>query len=193
GKVQTWVNSRWKYPGLPGQFSVEINILACLPSPPQEDYGPHQARRCQGSKAELGWPMSAELALQKAIRARLVENETVSLLVPAANILDRNERPNPRPSIVIGEGQSVDEGDSIARTLTRVYMDLHVWVEEPSTEISKRISGAIRTAIKFAKLTDLDGFHFADCRVRGSRFLRDPDGKTSHAIVTIDALVQEVA
>ncbi|NTD88661.1 DUF3168 domain-containing protein [Agrobacterium tumefaciens] len=137
--------------------------------------------------------MSAELALQKAIRARLIETSTVLDLVPAANILDRNERPNPRPSIVIGEGQSVDEGDSIARTLTRVYMDLHVWVEEPSTEISKRVAGAIRAALRGAK-PELDtGYHCADCRVRGTRFMRDPDGKTSHAIVTIDALVQEVA
>ncbi|WP_312620420.1 DUF3168 domain-containing protein [Agrobacterium pusense] len=137
--------------------------------------------------------MSAELALQKAIRARLVENATVAVLVPAANILDRNERPNPRPSIVIGEGQSIDEGDSIARTLTRVYMDLHVWVEEPSTETSKRIAGAIRKAVHVGKFPTSDDYHFADCRVRGSRFLRDPDGQTSHAIVTIDALVQEVA
>lgn len=136
--------------------------------------------------------MSAELALQKAIRARLVASPEILGLLPAANILDRNERPNPRPSIVIGEGQSVDEGDSIARTLTRVYMDLHVWVEEPSTEISKRIAGAIRLAIKVRPPVG-DGYHCADCRVRGTRFMRDPDGKTSHAIVTIDALVQEVA
>lgn len=136
--------------------------------------------------------MSAELALQKAIRARLVASGQVVQTVPAANILDRNERPNPRPSIVIGEGQSVDEGDSIARTLTRVYMDLHVWVEEPSTETSKRIAGAIKRSIA-ERFSPVDGFHFADCRVRGSRFLRDPDGKTSHAIVTIDAVVQEVA
>lgn len=137
--------------------------------------------------------MSAELALQKAIRARLVSLSDILTLVPAANILDRNERPNPRPSIVIGEGQSVDEGDSIARTLTRVYLDLHVWVEELSTETSKRIAGAIRNAVHHGKFPSSDGFHFADCRVRGSRFMRDPDGKTSHAIVTIDALVQEVA
>ncbi|KQZ96874.1 hypothetical protein ASD74_06365 [Rhizobium sp. Root564] len=137
--------------------------------------------------------MSAELALQKAIRARLISDNPTISLVPAANILDRNERPNPRPLIVIGEGQSVDEGDSIARTLTRVYLDLHVWVEEPSTEISKRIAGAIRKAVQHGKFPSSDGFHFADCRVRGSRFLRDPDGKTSHAIVTIEALVQEAA
>ncbi|WP_395774057.1 DUF3168 domain-containing protein [Agrobacterium pusense] len=137
--------------------------------------------------------MSAELALQKAIRARLITDATVTNVVPAANILDRNERPNPRPSIVIGEGQSIDEGDSIARTLTRVYMDLHVWVEEPSTEISKRIVGAIRKAVQSANLHLDPVFHCADCRIRGSRFLRDPDGQTSHAVVTVDALVQEVA
>lgn len=137
--------------------------------------------------------MSAELALQKAIRARLISDNPTISLVPAANILDRNERPNPRPSIVIGEGQSVDEGDSIARTLTRIYMDLHIWVEEPSTETSKRIVGAIRAALRGAKPEMDTGYHCADCRIRGTRFLRDPDGKTSHAIVTIDALVQEVA
>lgn len=137
--------------------------------------------------------MSTELALQKALRARLSSAGDVVALVPAASILDRNQRPNPRPSIVIGEGQSIDEGDSINRSLTRVYLDLHVWVQEPSTEISKRIAGAIRIAIKSANLQLDPGFHCADCRVRGSRFLRDPDGETSHAIVTVDALVKEVS
>jgi len=137
--------------------------------------------------------MSAELALQKAIRNRLSTASDVIALVPATSILDRNERPNPRPSIIMGDAQSVDEGESIARKLTRVYLDLHVWVEEPSTEISKRIASAVRRAIQSAKLQLDPGYHCADCRVRGSRFLRDPDGKTSHAVVTVDALVQEVA
>lgn len=137
--------------------------------------------------------MTPELALQKALRSRLSSSGDVVALVPAASILDRSERPNPRPSIIIGEGQSVDEGESIARTLARIYTDLHIWVEEPSTEISKRISGAVRKAIHSANLQLDTGFHCADCRVRGSRFLRDPDGKTSHAVVTVDALVQEAS
>ncbi|MGN7829618.1 DUF3168 domain-containing protein [Agrobacterium radiobacter] len=137
--------------------------------------------------------MSAELALQKALRSRLSSSGDVIALVPAASILDRNERPNPRPSIVIGEGQSVDGGESIARTLSRVYMDLHIWVQEPSTEVSKRIAGAVRKAINAANLQLDPGFHCADCRVRGSRFLRDPDGETSHAVLTVDALVQEAS
>lgn len=136
--------------------------------------------------------MTPELALQKAVRSRLVGTDFVLTLVPAGNILDRNERPAPSPSIVIGEGQSHDEGNSISRSLTRVYMDLHIWKREPSTEGVKAIAGAIRAAIKVDKLSTLSGFHFADCYVQNARFLRDPDGETSHAIVTVNALVQEI-
>lgn len=134
--------------------------------------------------------MSAELSLQKAIRNRLSSTGDVVALVPVASIVDRNERPNPRPSIVIGEGQSVDENDAISRNRIRVYLDVHIWTEEPSTEISKRIVGAIRTALKVRPPLG-DGYHLADCRIRQARFLRDPDGKTAHAVVTIDALVVE--
>ena len=137
--------------------------------------------------------MTPELALQKAIRARLISEGEITSRVPAASILDRNERPAPSPSIIIGEGQSVDEGDSIARDRTRVYLDLHIWKREPSTEGVKAIAGAIRDAIKAGKLAAVDGFHFADCYVQSARFLRDPDGETSHAVVTISAVVQEMA
>ena len=136
--------------------------------------------------------MTPELALQKAVRARLTWFPSVTMLVPVASILDHNERPAPSPSIIIGEGQSVDEGDSINRSLTRVYMDLHVWKREPSTAGVKAIAGAIRAAIKSALIADIDGFHFADCYVQSARFLRDPDGETSHGVVTINALVQEI-
>jgi hypothetical protein len=136
--------------------------------------------------------MSAELFLQKVVRDALTAAAGVVALVPAANILDRNERPNPRPSIVLGEGQSVDEGYSIARTQLRVYLDLHIWVEEESTETCKRIAGAIRSALRPRLRGTVVGFHIADCRVRGTRFLRDPDGRTSHGVVTVDALMLEL-
>lgn len=137
--------------------------------------------------------MTPELALQKAVRARLISEGDITLQVPATSILDRNERPAPSPSIVMGEGQSVDEGNSIARSLTRVYLDLHVWKKEPSTEGVKAIVGAIRISVKKMQMPQTDSFHFVDCYVQNARFLRDPDGETSHAIVTIKALVQEVA
>lgn len=136
--------------------------------------------------------MSAELFLQKSIRVGLTASSAVLALVPATNILDRNERPNPRPSIVIGDGQAVDDG-GIARTRFRVYLNLHVWADEASTETGKRIAGAVRAAIRDLKRTSLDDFHLADCRVVSTRFLRDPDGKSSHSVVAVEALVQEVA
>ncbi len=136
--------------------------------------------------------MTPELALQKALRARLIGSAEVVALVPDASILDRHTRPNPDPSIIIGEGQSIDDGDSIARDRTRVVFDLHVWKKEPSTAGAKAIAGAIRSTIRSAPLVLGTGFHAVDCRVSSMRFLRDPDGETSHAVVTVEAIVQEV-
>ncbi|MEF2071902.1 DUF3168 domain-containing protein [Consotaella aegiceratis] len=136
--------------------------------------------------------MSAALAVQKAIRARLVESVTVTDLVPAANILDRNSRPAPDPSIIIGEDQEVDE-DRIARNVVRVYSTLHVWKKEAGLVGVKAIAGAIRTAINGRKIAPVDGFHFGDCYVSSTRFLRDPDGETAHGVVTIETLVSEVS
>ncbi len=136
--------------------------------------------------------MSAETALQKAVRARLISLPEITAMVPAANILDRNERPNPRPSVIIGEGISRDEGDSVARNLTRVWLDLHVWIKEPSTAGSKAVAGAIRAAIRAQPPLGDEQFHIVDAYVETVRFLRDPDGETSHAVVTMNAKVQEL-
>ncbi|KQZ50730.1 hypothetical protein ASD54_11010 [Rhizobium sp. Root149] len=135
--------------------------------------------------------MTPELSLQKAIRDRLVGSAEITSHVPAANILDRNERPNPTPSIILGECHSVDEGDSIARRLTRIYCDIHVWKREPSTVGVKIIAGHARIALHQRLVLDA-GFHCADSRLASVRIMRDPDGETSHAILTLSALVEDL-
>lgn len=134
--------------------------------------------------------MSVDLAVQKAIRARLVESLAVTALVPATNILDRNARPAPDPSIIIGEDQTIDEA-RLARNVVRVYSTLHVWKKEPGLAGVKLIAGEIRAAIRPANLPVIDGFHFGDCYVSNTRFLRDPDGETAHGVVTIETLVSD--
>lgn len=136
--------------------------------------------------------MSADWELQKAIHARLIATVAVTALVPPASILDRNERPARRPSIVLGESQLIDEGTSLKRQHHRIYHDLHVWVTEPSTQTCKAISWAIRQAIHAGRLQLAPGFYCADARVSQTRHLRDPDGVSSHGVVTINALVLEV-
>src|SRR5438128_2614195 len=134
--------------------------------------------------------MSADLAVQKAIRARLAGNAAITNLVAAEAILDRNARPAPDPSIILGEGLTLP-GDDLARRSLRVTLDLHLWKKEPSLAGAKAIAWAVRAALHEARL-DLDtGFHCADCTVSSMRFLRDPDGETSHAILTVDTIVSE--
>lgn len=134
--------------------------------------------------------MSAVIATQKALRARLVGTAAVTNLVPADSILDVNERPAPDPSIIMGEGQTVDEGTDLQRRRERVFLDLHVWKKEPSTAGVKAIAGAIGDALRLNRLVLETGFHCVDILVNGARFLRDPDGVTSHAVVTVESLVE---
>lgn len=136
--------------------------------------------------------MSAEIALQKAVAARLVGWSALTALVPADSILDRNERPAPDPSIIIGEGQVRDDGDTIARNRLTIYLDLHVWKRELSLAGVRGIAGQVRKAIGSARLALETGYHCADCHVSDTRYLRDPDGQTSHAVVTVQAIVEDM-
>lgn len=137
--------------------------------------------------------MSIDLEVQKAIRARLVATMGVTDLVPAISILDRNQRPAPSPSIIIGESQSVDEGSNLRRRHSRIYHTLHIWSREPSLEGVKEICGAVVAALRFGRLALPSGFHAADLKVSNVLSRRDPDGETSHGIVTVEVLVDEVA
>lgn len=135
--------------------------------------------------------MSALLALRQALRGRLTATAGVTALVPATSILDRHARPAPDPSIIIGEDQAIDEGD-IARKTRRVFSTLHIWKKEGSLEGVTAIADAVRTAIHASRPT-LDGaFMCGDWRVSDTRFLRDPDGETSHGVVTVESLVAEL-
>lgn len=135
--------------------------------------------------------MSAEIALQQGLRARLVATPAVTALVPATAILDRHARPAPDPSIILGEDQ-VTEGDDIKRSMLSIWSTVHVFKKEPSLEGVKAIGGAIREAVQSSRLELAAGYHCGDCYVSSARYLRDPDGETSHGVITIESLVEVV-
>ncbi len=133
-----------------------------------------------------------ERAVQVAIRIRLAATAAVTSLVPAASILDTNQRPAPSPAILLGESQAVDEGTSLRRAHVRVFHTVHVWKREVSLEGVKLICAAIRKAIHAGRLDLGAGLHCADARVSSMRQIRDPDGETSHGVVVIEVLVAEM-
>jgi hypothetical protein len=135
-------------------------------------------------------------AVQKALRARLIGNVGVTALVPATSILDTNQRPAPNPSIIMGEDQVVAAPEvMLDRSFVRVYPTLHIWNKEQSTAGVKAISNAIRRAIGVNRTARLDlgdpDFVCSDLTIEQARFMRDPDGETSHGIMVLNALVQQ--
>lgn len=137
--------------------------------------------------------MSAALSLQKSIRARLVSKAVITDTVPASSILDRHQTPAPDPSIIIGEAQTVDEGDDLQRRSFRVYSTLHVWVKEPSLAGANALCGLIVDAVLGGRFPERDGWQCVDQFVSSTRLIRDPDGETSHGIVTVEALMRRAS
>jgi hypothetical protein len=131
------------------------------------------------------------LAVQKAIRLRLTATAAVTSLVPAASILDTNQRPAPDPSIIIGEDQIVDPGMMLDRSVVRIHSTLHIWKTETGLAGAKAIGGAVWDAIASSRLSLDAGLKCVDCRPTDMRFMRDPEGTMSHGVVTIETLVRK--
>lgn len=134
------------------------------------------------------------LALQKAIRTRLISSAAVTALVPADHVLDRNQRPAPDPSIVLGEDQVVNEGTTICRDVLHVYATLHIWKRELGLAGVKEIAGEAGRALQAGPLVvQEDAYQIFDVAVQASRFMRDPDGETAHGVLTVRSLVRVVS
>lgn len=131
------------------------------------------------------------LALQKALRARLVASSDLTALVPAENVIDATNRPLRFPCIKLGEGVSAFAAPYV-RYHDKASLDVHVYVQEEGLMISKEIVGAIVKAIR-GTFPNSAEYRFFSVIPTGSRFMRDPSGQHSHAVLSIEALLQEVA
>lgn len=131
--------------------------------------------------------MTPDLALQKALLARLTADAEVSTLVPAGNVIDAYGVPQRFPCIIFSDGQVVREPVTLECRHRRVYATLHVWTK--SMPAARAIAGAITTAVESAQLVT-DGHRSISTVVSSRRFLRDSDGETSHGVVTVDCLME---
>ncbi len=124
------------------------------------------------------------LALQGAINTRL----RVEVPVVANRVFDRVPAAVVFPYIELGEFQTVDDGAQ-CHDGQEVYATLHVWSRGVGQVEAKTVAGAVRGALHEAELNLGSAWQFLEIAHQDTRYLKDPDGLTSHAVLTFRALV----
>lgn len=129
------------------------------------------------------------LALQTAIRAKLLSTPAVLALVPETNIRAGSTRPDKTPAIIMSDGHTVLDGYCYTSQRTAwVYLDIHVWTLDAGEQAAKEIAFAATQALDTAMT--LDGAACDHFRVTGSIFPRDPDPKYGHGVLNVEALIR---
>lgn len=121
------------------------------------------------------------LALQKAVVAalRAAVGAAVYDQVPPSSVF---------PRITVGEGQVLgDYADCYLGSDTS--FDVHVWSRAVGFPEAKALASQVRDALH-DQMLPLDGHTVGLLQFTQSQMLRDPDGLTSHLVLTFRALTQ---
>lgn len=132
--------------------------------------------------------ISPSVAVQRAIRNRLIDDPAVQALVVADRIVSTSGLPEVFPCIIFDGGQEVPLGE-VTRRHFEVFTGLHIWCDEPGMAQVREIGGAVFGAL-CEDLPSVAGIHLHDVRFAGARYMRDPGGKLSHGILTVRSVVE---
>jgi hypothetical protein len=124
------------------------------------------------------------LALQKAIVARLKADAGVNAIV-AGRIYDAVPGNAVKPYVSFGPFQLLPEhGDCLDGG--EAFVTLDGWAAGPDTVQVKQLGTAVAKALDLAELT-LDAQHLVEMSIEQTQYMRDPDGITAHAVITVHA------
>lgn len=132
--------------------------------------------------------MSApDTALQRAMYAALIAAPDMVALV-GGRVFDRVPADAGFPRITFGEMQTIDDdGDCVPAC--EVIATLDVWSRAVGSLEAKDLCWAVRRALDDAPL-DLGDHALVSLDCDGSRIFTDPDGLTTHGVVTFRALIE---
>jgi hypothetical protein len=130
------------------------------------------------------------LELQRALRAQLLASPAVTALV-GQRIYDQPPITPQFPYITLGETDVQVQRASFYDG-SDVSMSFHAWSRANGYPESKRIAAAIRASLHEAPITLAGLERLVDIEVQSNRAFRDPDGLTSHAVITVRALTEPV-
>lgn len=128
--------------------------------------------------------------LQTAIYGALIADTAVAALV-GAKIYDRVPMASDvAPYVTFGPSDEVEE-DSDCITAGDHSLQIDVWSEKQGGfKECKEITYAIKVALHQVSF-DLPTHALVETRVTQRRHFRDPDGITSHGVVTVEAIIEE--
>lgn len=133
------------------------------------------------------------LALQTAIRTRLINKPEVVALVPADRIRAGSTRPDKTPCITMSDGNTTLHGnDYRAQSAAWVYLDLHVWTLDAGQDAAKEIAGTAAAALSKYNLP-IDGGYCDHFQLMAIRHVRDPNPAYGHAVLSVEALIRWIA
>lgn len=124
------------------------------------------------------------LALQGAINLKL----RAEVAAIGGRVFDEVPANVAFPYVELGEFQTVDDGAQCLDAV-EIFATLHVWSRGRGQVEAKQIGGAVRGAIHEAELALGADWQFLEIAHQDTRYLKDPDGRTSHGVLTFRALV----
>jgi len=131
---------------------------------------------------------SPSLELQGAIVSALKADTSVTSIC-AGRVFDRVAAAAQFPYISLGASDEIsDDADCI--DAFEVTMQIDCWSREPGFPEIRRLADATRRALKTANLSLADNALVTFDHL-STRIFRDPDGLTSHAAMTFQAVVEQ--
>lgn len=94
------------------------------------------------------------------------------------------------PRITYGDEDIVaDDFDCVVSNI--VFLPIHIWSNKVGKPEMKEIAGMVRNILHEEEL-EIPGHTLMSLHHDTTRYLRDPDGKTNHGVVTFRAMIDEL-
>lgn len=136
---------------------------------------------------------SVQVELQKAIYAALTSSAAVMALCDAVyDFVPEKPWSGPHNAYVsFGPAQTLND-DSECITGDEAFLQLDCWSRDKNSLSCKRLVDAVKAVLNNVTLP-FDDNAMVGMSVEGTRIMRDPDGLTTHGIVSVTAFVEETA
>jgi hypothetical protein len=129
------------------------------------------------------------LALQRGIYAALIASSGITALI-GARVYDRVSPTAAFPYVRLGTDQTVSDPQDCVEESVEVFSQVDVFSRTQGKVEAKNIAGEIVRTLKVENIPIENGYELQELHHADTRFLDDPDGLSTHAVLSFRALVE---